>query len=94
MNIEDKESKEAQSALDTLMNDPYLTVEEAAFLAGSHPETVRRWCRKGVLPHFQAGPKKRYHIPISALLPFGKRRLLPGAPVLSRPDRFDSQVFV
>lgn len=69
MNTEDKESKEAQSALETLANDPYLTVEEAAALAGAHPETVRRWCRKGVLPHFQAGPKKRYHIPVSALLP-------------------------
>lgn len=68
MNTEDKESKEAQSALDTLLNDPYLNVEEAAALAGAHPETIRRWCRQGILPHFQAGPKKRYHIPISAIL--------------------------
>lgn len=80
--LQNKENTEAQSALDTLLNDVYLVVEEAAAIVSVHPETIRRWCRKGILPHFQAGPKKQYRIPISTLLPFKKRRLLPGTPVL------------
>lgn len=28
-----------------------LTVEQAAAQLNVHPETVRGWCRKGILPH-------------------------------------------
>ena len=46
----------------------YFDVEDTASLLGVHPETVRRWCRAGKLPHFRAGERGRLRIPVSALL--------------------------
>lgn len=34
----------------------YLTVQEAAHEFGLNPETLYRWCRKGVVPHVRVGP--------------------------------------
>ncbi|MHB9073946.1 MAG: helix-turn-helix domain-containing protein [Desulfobaccales bacterium] len=42
-------------------------VAEAASLLQVCPETVRRWCRRGLLAHVQVGERGRIGIPASAL---------------------------
>jgi excisionase family DNA binding protein len=42
-------------------------VAEAASLLQVCPETVRRWCRRGLLAHVQVGEKGHIGIPAAAL---------------------------
>lgn len=39
-----------------------LTVAQAAEFAGRHPETIRRWIRRGLLPAYKVGVKGRFSI--------------------------------
>ena len=34
---------------------PYISTDKAAAITGKHPETIRRWCRKGKLKHKKIG---------------------------------------
>lgn len=34
---------------------PYYTVDEVASILRVHPDTVKRWCKTGVLAHVRAG---------------------------------------
>lgn len=54
----------------------FFTVEDTAALLMVHPETVRRWCRAGKLPHFRAGRRGRLRIPATALVVVEQQMLL------------------
>jgi excisionase family DNA binding protein len=50
-------------------DDKYLTVTEAAAVMRTHPETIRRWLRAGLLPHARKTPSGySWLIPTSDLL--------------------------
>ena len=38
-------------------NDRYITVKEAAVLAGREPQTIRRWFYEGRLTRYRVGPR-------------------------------------
>lgn len=43
-----------------------LTVKEVAALFGIHPETVRKYCRKGILKSYKIGNNKKGNIWINS----------------------------
>jgi excisionase family DNA binding protein len=46
------------------VNNPVLTVSEAAAMLNAHPNSVRRWAEIGLLPYFRLGLRgdRRFHI--------------------------------
>jgi excisionase family DNA binding protein len=45
------------------VNNPVLTVSEAAAMLNAHPNSVRRWAEIGLLPYFRLGLRgdRRFH---------------------------------
>lgn len=50
--------------------EPMLSTRDVARRYGVSEETVRRWCRKGIIPYKQIGPFRLRRICASALMAF------------------------
>lgn len=53
-----------------LPTERLLTVSEAASLTRVSTDSVRRWCRLGLLPAFKAGERGHYRVRIEDLRAF------------------------
>lgn len=74
------------------LDDPQFTVMEVAALLCLHPETIRRWCRRGLIKYFQVG-RGKIRIPASSLEGISQKRLLPGTPMIHRLGAYKSGSF-
>lgn len=65
------------------LEDPAFSVKEVAWLLKVHPETVRRWCRRGRIAYFQVG-RGAIRIPASSLDGIRAKRIRPGTKMVHR----------